>query len=412
MKKKEGTCENVPLFANNTTGDSVNQRYEYIPLDFIKTQVIGLSKEHFTDNKKLLFTTQLKDRDEVRFEWCEIDNMKLKIYPSGYIEFSGSLHKYFNKGRHNYNDFDFKVFKLVLKRLYKEYRVKPENLRIIQLEYGFNLVPDDVKTDTILKGLLQHKTVSFDRFNNRHGTYYQAEHTQYFLKVYNKAKQYKLPNECLRIEIKQKNWTNYRKDGINTLQDFIEVDKTRFVGYLIDRWDEVVFFDLTNSNLKKWDKYSNELFWRDLRRNKSNKTFSVHHKRLRELNRKHGNNTQSKLSKWVYSKLNELQGVTIFNISQNEKVCRVTGLNISMQRTDSFLLSHTGLFLLYNTNRIEFERLKSRFLSGRWLTSSVSVQVKEIAHNIRATYNHRMRRTDKNQLSLFTSSGNNFQVQL
>lgn len=411
VRNKEGARINVPPFANNTIGVGVFQRYDFIPLDFIKTEVIGLSKEHFTGNQKLLFTTQLKDRDQVRFDWCEIDNMKLKIYPSGRIELSGSLHKYSNNGEHNYNDFDFNAFRDVLTRLYNDFSIRPENLRIMQLEYGFNLTPD-IKTDTILKGLFQHKSKSFDRFNNIHGTYYQTEHTQYFLKVYNKAKQYKLDHECLRIEIKQKNWTNYRKQGLNTLQDFVNTDKSQFVKYLVDRWEEVVFYDLTNKHLTKWGKYSNELFWRNLRNEKTNKTFSVHLKRLRELNRKHGNNTQLKVTEMIYSKLDELQGVTNFNISTTERICKVTGLDISMQRNDSFLLSHTGLFNLYDTNKAEFERLKRRFLTDRWLSKSVKEQVKEIAHNIRSTFNYRMKRTDKNQLSLFTSSGNVFQVYL
>lgn len=28
-------------------------------------------------------------------------NMKLELFPNGYIELSGSLHKYYNEGKHN-----------------------------------------------------------------------------------------------------------------------------------------------------------------------------------------------------------------------------------------------------------------------------------------------------------------------
>jgi hypothetical protein len=397
--------------ANNVKGSGVIQRCEYIPLDFIKTEVIGLSTDHFTGNRHLLFTTHLKDRDTVVFDWCEIDNIKLKIYPSGRIELSGSLHKYSNNGEHNYNDFDFYAFRNVLTRLYSDFGVMPKNLRIIQLEYGLNLTPD-IKTETILRGLFQHKTVTFDRFSNRHGTYYQAEHSQYFLKVYNKGKQYKLDRECMRIEIKQRNWTNYRKQGICTLQDFIETDKTIFIKYLTDRWDEVVFYDLTDKHLSKWGKYSNELYWRNLRKKNTNKTFSVHLKKLRELNNQYGNNTQLKVTEMIYSKLDELQGVTNFNVNKEERLCKVTGLDISMQRTDSFLLSHKGLFNLYSTNQAEFDRLKRLFLTYRWFNRPLQEQVKEMAHSIRSRFNYRMKRTDKNQLKLFTSSGNVFQVHI
>jgi hypothetical protein len=412
VRNKEGARINVPPFANNTTGGGLSQRYDYIPLDFIKTEVIGLDKNHFTDNPKLLFTTQLKEKDLIRFDWCEVDNMKLKIYPSGRIVLSGSLHKYFNNGEHNYNDFDFNAFRDVLTRLYNDFKLLPHNLRIIQLEYGFNLTPD-VKTNTILKGLLFHVNTSFDRFNNAHGSYYQAEHEQYILKVYNKGKQYKLDKECLRIEIKQTNWSKYRLEhGIYTLKDFIETDKHLFVNTLVEYWDKVIFYDLTNRNCNKWDKYSNELFWREMRVKRSTKTFSEHANQLRELNRKHGNNTQLKVTELIYSKLDELQGVTFSDITTNERFCKVTGLDISMQRNDSFLLSHTGLFNLYDTNKAEFERMKRRFLTYRWMSKSVKEQVKEIAHNIRSTFNYRQKNSDVNQLSLFRAKGNVFQVHL
>jgi hypothetical protein len=412
VRNKEGARINVPPFANNTTGGGLSQRYDYIPLDFIKTEVIGLDKNHFTDNPKLLFTTQLKEKDLIRFDWCEVDNMKLKIYPSGRIVLSGSLHKYFNNGEHNYNDFDFAAFRDVLTRLYNDFKLLPHNLWIMQLEYGFNLTPD-VKTDTILNGLLFHVNTSFDRIINSRRTSYQAQHEQYILKVYNKGKHHRLGKECLRIEIKQTNWSRYRlKHGIYTLKDFIETDKTLFVNTLVEYWDKVIFYDLTNRNCNKWDKYSNELFWREMRVKRSTKTFSKHANQLRELNRKHGNNTQLKVTELIYSKLDELQGVTFSDITTNERFCKVTGLDISMQRNDSFLLSHTGLFNLYDTNKAEFERMKRRFLTYRWMSKSVKEQVKEIAHNIRSTFNYRQKNSDVNQLSLFRAKGNVLQHRL
>ena len=80
------------------------------------------------------------------------------------------------------------------------------------------------------------------------------------------------------------------------------------------------------------------------------------------------------LSKWIVS-----------NNSNNDKnnLCKVTGLNISMQKENSILLSHTGLRYYYKTDKKVFEQIKRRYLSKVWHNSDFKTQIKELAHNIR-----------------------------
>lgn len=66
-------------------------------------------------------------------------------------------------------------------------------------------------------------------------------------------------------------------------------------------------------------------------------------------------------------------------------ICKITGVNISMQKEDSFLLSHTGLKHYYKTDKILFEQIKSKYLTEKWLLSNFEIQITEIAHNIRNT---------------------------
>ena len=73
----------------------------------------------------------------------------------------------------------------------------------------------------------------------------------------------------------------------------------------------------------------------------------------------------------------------IENNNQNKRVCLVTGLNISMQKEDSFLLSHTGLNYYFNTDKKVFNEVKRKHLSDKWQKSNFTIQIKEIAHNIR-----------------------------
>jgi len=87
------------------------------------------------------------------------------------------------------------------------------------------------------------------------------------------------------------------------------------------------------------------------------------------------------------------------------RYCQVTGIDISMQRDDSFLLSHTGLKFIYKYNPELFSIIKNRFLSDFWSTAKTSIQIKEIAHNIRNQYFNMMNRQQKlyseNQPTLF-----------
>jgi hypothetical protein len=66
-------------------------------------------------------------------------------------------------------------------------------------------------------------------------------------------------------------------------------------------------------------------------------------------------------------------------------LCKVTGFNISMQKDNSILLSHTGLKYYYKTDRKIFEQLKRKYLSKQWSGANFETQIKEIAHNIRNT---------------------------
>ena len=423
VKNAKGEQFNAPLFANINTGDVLHQRYEYIPLDYIKTRVIGLSTVHFTSNKNLLFTTQLKERDEVQFDWCKVDNMELRIYPSGSITLSGSLHKFYNNGEHNYNDFNYDAFCACLRRLNDVFGVQPEQMRITNVEYGFNL-QTNFEPSVLLNGLLQHKCVNFDRFNNAQGIFYQADHERNFtLKIYDKGMQYGLHYNCIRIEIKDKN-PRKRFPSIITLQDLVNSNKKPFINYLLEQWDAVVLCDLTNvddASTTLSYKLCNEVFWKQLipskgmtnaQKNALRKKRNVYRKKLKAVNKINGQDIQERVKKMIISKMNELQKVTFSATLDSSRLCRLTGIDISMQRHDSHLLSHKGLRHLYEHNRTEFERIKRRYLSGRWVKESLYIQIKEIAHNIRTTYSEKMRRTDVNQLQLFTTKSNVFQLQL
>jgi hypothetical protein len=299
-----------------STGEStINQRYEFIPIDFLKCQVIGLPVNHFINNPLLKFTSEFKnDTGEITKSTAKFKNLKITIYQSNRIEFSGSLHTYWNDGKHNHNDFSIYALEAALKSLKIDLGITPKDLYLIQLEYGVNILPP-VETNEIINHLHQHKsrakTVKIDCPID--GKYSQFKHDKYILKCYNKGKQFGLPVEVFRIEIKETNWSKNRQKGIVSLLDFLNADKTPFISNLIENWQSVVFYSPKLGGNNPLSKYDNPNFWLQLRQAKSNTTFKKHFDKLKQLNITKGGNIQNKVASSIRVKIKDLgpqQGVT------------------------------------------------------------------------------------------------------
>jgi hypothetical protein len=366
---------------------SIEKKLDYFPIDWMKAEVIGIPKEIFTENSLLNWKTLVKKGGEIDFEQGEFNNLLIQIYPdpkktSG-IFFSGSLHKFSNGGSHNYNDFTCEAFARSLNALYKMFGVKPENLRLLQLEFGVNIIPP-IETTRVLDHLFQFKTIDFaNLIHDKRGYYKQIILDKYILKIYDKGIQNKLLYNLLRIEVKQTNWSEYRKLGIETLADFIKHDKRIFLEKLVDYFASCVFYDPTNVDANRWDKFRNAIYWSELRDSGNRVNFCRDFKRLKKINSEHGQNVQQTICDLIKSKVEELQSATNSDFSDEPRFCLVTGEEITMQRKDSFLLSHSGIQHLIKTDYKRFERLKTDFLQDRYATAKISIQVKELAHTIR-----------------------------
>jgi hypothetical protein len=66
--------------------------------------------------------------------------MKIKLYPSGWCEVSGSIHKYFNDGKHNFNQFDKINLIESVSLLSDKLKVILRNFKVSGLEIGANII--------------------------------------------------------------------------------------------------------------------------------------------------------------------------------------------------------------------------------------------------------------------------------
>ena len=118
------------------------------------------------------------------------NSLEFKIYDTGTITISGSLHKYYNAGAHNFNDFNFSAFLDVLNDLKEKFNITPDKCILKCLELGLNITPPK-PTNEILDYCFLHKTKPFEyQKNSGEGKYKQCEHQQYIVKIYNKALHY------------------------------------------------------------------------------------------------------------------------------------------------------------------------------------------------------------------------------
>ncbi len=404
-----------------------NTQSSLIPLiDFIKYELKDVRPEILAANSLLEFETKVNQRTGELgvYSHAFYKGLEFKIFeptranPEGRITIEGSLHKYWNNGGHNFNDFALIHIYAVLEDLKVKFQITPKNCFIKQIEIGVNILPP-YPTKTVLNCCILHKTERFKwTYTNDEGNYIQVQHGNYYVKIYDKQKHYQnkgfnVPNPVMRFEIKYKRTQlctalKKRNTAKITIQDVLNFGINNFKTLLLKEWENVLFYDFTVLNSTKFqDKYSNPNYWAQLKYS----NLKWHRNNLNNLIKQDPENLKEEIGKTIAKKVDFLNNQTtqikplnivlktVVEVSNNEdrnrRICSITGLNISMQKNDSVLLSHTGLNYYYKTDRKVFNELKRKYLSDRWRHQKYKVQIKEIAHNIRNTMSNQRRKQKK-----------------
>jgi hypothetical protein len=379
--------------------------------------------EHFNLSTGEIKTTNRHGNKITPYKNAFYNSLELRIYDTGLITLSGSLHKYWNNGAHNYNDFDLDALKWVLKDLNTTFNIVDENCILKCLEIGINIIPP-IPTNHILDYCFLHKTLPFEnKHNSDEGKYKQAEHRQYIIKIYNKALHYKknftdIETEILRFEIKYTRMWKLNKRGIYNLNDLLNYGLHNFKNELLNEFNNILFYDTSiRSKSKSLPNYKNPLYWTELLKKPTKTNYYKHKEILRKLTSQNSDKTQLQITEIMSKKIDFLnrRGASIdpliilsiptplhknntsincnnLDTFEHSKInsivsintlCQVTNINISMQKNESILLSHTGLKHYYKTDKKIFEQVKRKYLSKVWFNSDFETQIKEIAHNIR-----------------------------
>lgn len=236
------------------------------------------------------------------------------------------------------------------------------------------------------------------------------------------------PN-TLRFEIKFLKMEVLNQMGIVTLADLCKPEFFQhFKEMLLSEFDEVFFYDHTTEISKMRNReqiifkdYRNPNYWKSLDR----KDKYYHKKRFASLTLKYSQNSKAKVSELIGKKMDELtaKSLDIFpdilaphqaakfrqiphsyigvkcpinsndltgvnqgaNDRKNNTYCKVTGLDISMQKRGSKFLCSTGLKYYRETNPETFKKLSSKYLTDKMKSRNIVEQIYYIAHNIRNT---------------------------
>lgn len=201
---------------------------------------------------------------------ADFQSLKFIIYPKGKIELKGSLHKYYNNGEHNHDNFCLTKLHNVLNELEFMFGIDKSKWRIKHLEYGVNLSLKSSPTE-VIDNLIVYKSYPFDNMPTfQKGYYKRANLLQYSIKIYDKGRQYGQPNNILRIE-KKANKMECVKKGAVYLADLIDPIFWRYcLDDLLDCIDSIIITEiinetfLTRAEIEKYKQCGNPLEWKKM----------------------------------------------------------------------------------------------------------------------------------------------------
>jgi hypothetical protein len=417
-------------------------------IDYNSSDISYIGKEKLLSNPHLRFYNSITKlyadgeletevikyrRNGLRPEWiAKYKNLVFEIFKNGDIHLSGSLHVFWNDGKHNYNDFGIEDLKTVLKELETKFGIIPDRTKIRHLEFGVNIQDLPFDSTTIIRNLMFHngkgKPHEYKYFKQRTPSEYKTIEPRggFTIKVYDKAKHKGQEGNIFRFECKAHNSSTLKNLGITFLSDLINPDAVkRLGGRLIQLWRETIIRDWTinlnnlekkdHINLKDW---KNVNYWIDLfeeTRTKDRNKFSRELKKYTSLVQDHSDNVHSIIRDALSEKWCILQSIKNIdrkgqvvhitsNILQDHaphqsntitdaentpgtskelRVCKVTGIDISHQKEGSSFLSENTIKTIKENEPKIYEYLKLKFGPKLKQPKDQAGEFEMIAKNIR-----------------------------
>lgn len=255
--------------------------------------------------------SEMKVWNGIEFYFCS-NHLDIKIKP----------HYLFNDGKHNANDFSIADCIQTLWSLVNEFNLSPTDLKVMQIEYGFNFI-SPIPVQDLIASLEYHERNRFDSSNDGlkfskvsgkaspRGTLSRYKR----IKLYAKGIQQPLyaDENSIRFEIHSDRTNFIESLGIYTLKDLLEYHSYEILAdSLKEEFQKILFLDydnscnnLTQSEKKKVQEFNNPRHWYVAIQAHRN-TFNNNKKSYLNLLDKTGENIHRKLNILVNEKIEKL----------------------------------------------------------------------------------------------------------
>jgi hypothetical protein len=221
-------------------------------IDGIKTYDLKTDPQKLIENPYLdgHWKTTINSDAEPLYDFAEYFGLKFQL-KHGKVRLQGSVHKYRNAGRHNYDDFRAVDVAEVVRELSERFEIDTAQTLLNNVEFGVNVVlPFGVHV--VLDNLIVFKGEPFMKVVEEGMSYYQCKKTHFIIKIYDKSKQYKLPDNVLRFEIKVMRMQYLETKGIKLryLSDLLNMDIYEPLGNILTEVFEGILFGDNTLNEK------------------------------------------------------------------------------------------------------------------------------------------------------------------
>lgn len=220
-------------------------------IDFINIECRNLLPKLWLDNPVLegLFPLQVvESTGEIlrKKRIAEFQGLTFKLLPSaksgGYaMLLSGSIHKYRNEGKHNYDRFTFTDCVKVIEELFEVFGIDPKQAKLHSLEFGVNIkLPYPVQK--LIQSVVVNKNKPYEAIakSRRNGVVCVREN--YEVKIYDKGFVYGLNENIVRVEYHVNRMRDLEGFGITTLFDITDNAKVNpLLDLLVGALDDTVF---------------------------------------------------------------------------------------------------------------------------------------------------------------------------
>lgn len=284
-------------------------------IDGIKISLPTIRAKDWYNNKLLKFhniTDKKTKQPASMVDWAVYDGLKFKTYKSNRCLLQGSLHKYYNQGRHNYNDFSILNLWQVLEDLYQRFNINPDETILENVEFGVN-IQSPIPSKELIKSVRAYKNMNFtDYWRDRKKVGKITSTKRYEIKIYDKGKQEKIQNRNLiRIEVSFNKMLQLKQHNIISLTDLTKTKTLElFTSHLLEVWDELIthekgmkYKQMRPLEHKKYLQFINGEYWIDL----SKKQRYRSKKKYKEITAKYGtSNVQNTIGNLIQDKCLEL----------------------------------------------------------------------------------------------------------